>query len=185
MKGFIIRKLEEAQKEVRKRFSVKDTLGVDLANYENNFTSIFVDMIKEYFKYIGCKDSHMPYESLKEQIEMWLWEENYEIMFQDEPFWSSNYEKKAFKGTDSPIGYVINTEKPVDFYNYIFNWYTKDIKDIKDKKKSTYTLKEVRQLLELQKEQVVFSLHLSSRGFVLPKEINDVEKLLLNTNLVV
>lgn len=181
MKGFIVKQLKKAQEEVNKRLSINETFGLDMASYENNFSQIFIDTLVEYFKYIGCKDDlSKPYNSISDQIYFWLWERQYEVMYRDLPLWTNKVEKKSFNGSTSPIGYIVNIESPNIFYDYIVDSYMES----KENKKATYTLKEVRQLLEKQKQQVVFSMTIRSESLNWPSDGEKIIDILNNSPLI-
>ena len=86
--------LERMRKEVNKRSEIYKH-GVDLANYENKFTSCAVDLLDNLFD-----------GKAKEEIEWWLWD---------------NVDKVYYKEIDSDE-ILANVEKAEDFVRFLIDF---------------------------------------------------------------
>jgi len=114
---FILKQLTIAQNEVNKRLLLKNDTGIDLANYENGFLAIFENLIIKYFKN-KVKDTDI----IIDELNLWLWEQNYEIWFKHKPDWikSKFFELKSDDLNKTPKGYKVNLKKPKNFLKYLY-----------------------------------------------------------------
>lgn len=173
-KKFIVKQLKLAKEEIKKRLSIENSYGLDMANYENEFTGIFVDMLAKHFINLGCVDIDKEYQNLKSEIEMWLWENSYSIFYKEKPAWIKSKHTK-----DKTHPYTISIKKPKCFYKYIIKTYKVHFFE------KSFTLKEVKALLIKQKELTADSLGIRSEALSYPNDFDKIKSILLNAPLAI
>ncbi|MCK9541103.1 MAG: hypothetical protein M0R03_03635 [Novosphingobium sp.] len=72
MREKLIRNLKLLKEEIDKRDQIKDTLGVDLSNYENKHTEVAISATISSIMLFH--HNHRTKEQLKELIEWWLYD---------------------------------------------------------------------------------------------------------------